>query len=109
MRVYHLTVRATAAVIMTDGFKDTAEKYVSDFEWRGVWVSEHPSCPDASGDTVLTLDIPEHVFAAYEWIYEARSDRGSLIPAAVLNKFGRPQIKSDTPMPIAAPSTTSAA
>ena len=108
MRVYHLTVRTTAAVIMTDGFKDSTEKYVSDFEWRGVWVSERPSSPDASGDTILTLDIPEHIFATYEWIYEGGTERGSLIPAAVLNRFGKPQINSDTPMPIAAPSTTSA-
>ena len=93
MRIYHRTARTVAAVIMTDGFNDSAEKYVSDFAWRGVWVSDRPFCPDdASGDTVLTLDVPAHVFAEYEWIPEGASYRESLIPAAVLNRYGRPVV-----------------
>ena len=109
MRIYHWTVSATAAVIMSDGFKDSAQKYVSDFAWSGVWVSDRPICPDTTADTLLILDVPEHVFTTYEWIYEGAPYRGSLIPAIVLNKLGKPQISSETPMPRAAPSTTSAA
>jgi len=91
MRIYHQTVRETAAVIIADGFEDSEEMYVSDFAWCGVWVFDRPFCPDgASGDTVLTLEIPDHVFAQYEWIPEGATHRGSLIPAAVLNRYGRP-------------------
>ena len=97
MRIFHRTVSATAAaVIMSDGFKDSEEKYVSDFAWRGVWVSDRPLCPDGvSGNALLTLEIPGHVFAEYEWIHKGAAYRGSLIPAAILNRYGRPIAVSD--------------
>ena len=89
MRIFHRTKRATAVVIMKEGFRDNEEKYVSDFAWRGVWVCDRPSHPtDVSGDTLLTLEIPPQIFAEYEWLQESEACRGSLIPATVLNRYG---------------------
>lgn len=91
MRIFHRTKSATAVVIMKDGFRDCEERYVSDLAWRGVWVSDRPPHPtEVSGDALLTLEIPAHVFAEYEWLQDADADadRGSLIPATVLNRYG---------------------
>lgn len=91
MRVFHRTKNATALAIMTEGFRDCEEKYISDFAWRGVWVSDRPlRQPDMSSDALLTIEIPAHVFVEYEWLQENAAYRGSLIPAAVLNRYGPP-------------------
>jgi hypothetical protein len=93
MRIFHSTVSAKAAVIVREGFKDDEEKYLSDFAWRGVWVSDRPVHTETgSGNAVLTLEIPAEVFAEYEWLQKDASYRGSLIPAAILNRYGPPKI-----------------
>jgi hypothetical protein len=93
MRIFHRTVSATVAVIVSEGFKDNEEKYLSDFAWRGVWVSDRPVQTESEpGNAVLTLEIPAEVFAEYEWLQEDASCRGSLIPAAILNRYGPPKI-----------------
>jgi len=91
MRIFHRTVNGTAAVIMSEGFTDNEEKYLSDFAWRGVWVSDRPLHADGvPGHALLTLEIPAEVFADYEWIQDGQSYRGSLIPATILNRYGPP-------------------
>jgi hypothetical protein len=93
MRIFHSTAKANVAVIVREGFKDTDEKYLSDFAWRGVWVSDRPvhlhSGPDSA---LLTLEIPTEVFEEYEWVQEDAAYRGSLVAATILNRYGPPQI-----------------
>jgi hypothetical protein len=93
MRIFHSTVNANVAVIVREGFKDNEEKYLSDFAWRGVWVTDRPLHLDsAPGNALLTLDIPEELFAEYEWIQEDATYRGSLIPSTLLNRCGPPKL-----------------
>jgi hypothetical protein len=92
MRIFHRTAKNIAAAILVDGFTDNEEKYLSDFAWRGVWVSDRPPCADqVSGNALLSLEIPAELFAEYEWLQDEDSGRGSLIPATILNRYGRPQ------------------
>jgi hypothetical protein len=93
MRIFHSTVSAKVAVIVRDGFKDDEERYLSDFAWRGVWVSDRRVHPNgASDNALLTLEIPAELFEEYEWVQEDAAYRGSLIPATVLNRYGPAQI-----------------
>jgi hypothetical protein len=93
MRIFHSTVSAKVAVIVRDGFKDDEERYLSDFAWRGVWVSDRPVHPNGTpGNRLLTLEIPAELFEEYEWVQEDAAYRGSLIPATVLNRYGPPQL-----------------
>lgn len=93
MRIFHSTVSAKAAVIVREGFKDDEEKYLSDFAWRGVWVSDRPVHPEgAPGNVFVTLEIPAELFEEYEWAQDDAAYRGSLIPATVLNRYGPPEI-----------------
>ena len=93
MRIFHSTVSAKAAVIVREGLKDDEEKYLSDFAWRGVWVSDRPVHSEgAPGNVFVTLEIPAELFEEYEWAQDAAAYRGSLIPATVLNRYGPPQL-----------------
>ena len=93
MRIFHSAVNAKVAVIVREGFKDDEEKYLSDFAWRGVWVSDRPVYLDgAPGHVFLTLEIPAELFEEYEWVQEDAAYRGSLIPATILNRYGPPQL-----------------
>ena len=93
MRIFHSTVNANVAVIVREGFKDNEEKYLSDFAWRGVWVSDRPLLLDGgSCNALLALEIPDELFAEYEWVQEDATYRGSLIPATILNRYGPPKV-----------------
>lgn len=98
MRIFHSTVSAKAAVIVREGFKDDEEKYLSDFAWRGVWVSDRPVHPEgAPGNVFVTLEIPAELFEEYEWAQDDAAYRGSLMPATVLNRYGPPElVKNDS-------------
>jgi hypothetical protein len=50
----------------------------------------------AWGRTLLTMDIPGDVFAAYEWVEDEKTSRESLIPADVLNPYGRPSVVNES-------------
>jgi hypothetical protein len=89
-------VSAKAAVIVREGFKDDEEKYLSDFAWRGVWVSDRRVHPEgAPGNVFVTLEIPAELFEEYEWAQDDAPYRGSLIPPTVLNRYGPPQLIED--------------
>src|SRR5262245_13693614 len=93
MRIFHSTVNGKVAVVVREGFKDDEEKYLSDFAWRGVWVSDRPVYLDsAPGQAFLTLEIPAELFEEYEWMQEDAAYRGSLIPATILNRYGPPKL-----------------
>jgi hypothetical protein len=93
MRIFHSTAIANVAVILREGFKDNEEKYLSDFAWRGVWVSDRSvHLHGGPGYALLTLEIPSELFEEYEWVQEDAAYRGSLVPATILNRYGPPQL-----------------
>jgi hypothetical protein len=98
MPVYHTTDASEA--ILAEGFKDGEGTYMSGEWYSGVWVADVPvdANEGAKGDVVLTLEIPTEVFTQYEWVDEGAEDktyREALIPASILNSYGRPQICTD--------------
>ncbi|MBN3949062.1 MAG: hypothetical protein HWQ38_22380 [Nostoc sp. NMS7] len=99
MLTYHRT--NASEVIMKEGFKDGTGTYMTGEFHTGVWFSNFPidANEGAFGDVVLSLDIPEEVFIQYEWVEESpeveNKYRESLIPASIVNKFGKPEIVSD--------------
>src|SRR5262249_4188805 len=89
--VYHCTTEAGARQILADGFRDHTDRYMTDREWTGVWVSDVPldNSEGASGETVLKVEIAEEILTPYEWLEEGKSHREWLVPAAILNKAGQ--------------------
>jgi hypothetical protein len=62
--------------------------------FTGVWFSDQPLDINegAKEDCVLLIEIPEGVFAECEWVEEGKPYRESLIPAAIVNRYGPPKI-----------------
>ena len=88
LRVFHRTSHADA--IMRDGFRDAEGSYGTSQTRRGVWVSDVPLDVNegAVGDDVLAVEIPEALFAEYEWVQEPSFGyREALIPAQSLNAY----------------------
>jgi len=92
MILYHRTYHAEQ--ILTDGFKDGTSDYLTDLTFTGVWLSDIPldNSEGAKGDTLLQLEIPEETMITYEWIEDDKPYREFLIPADVLNGYGKPTI-----------------
>ncbi len=98
MKVYHRTFAASA--ILANGFRDGKGTYLTDRTWVGVWLSNIPLGDDegATGDTILVLEIPARIFRCYEWVEEGKGYRESLIPTAIVNRYGPPRVlETDTP------------
>jgi hypothetical protein len=91
MLVYHTTFNA--AQILAQGFRDGKGCYGTDTPRKGVWFSDRPLDVNegAKGDTLLILDLPDKVFATYEWKEDGKPYREALIPAKVVNRYGRPK------------------
>jgi hypothetical protein len=88
MLVYHRTSDADA--ILREGFRDAEGYYMTPKLWRGVWVSADAPLTEnegAYGTTTLVIDIPESVFAKYEWDETGKPYREALIPADELNRY----------------------
>jgi len=93
MKLWHHTFAAQA--ILRDGFRDGKGTYLTVDRWYGVWVSAEPLDENegATGDTYLTVEVPEEIVAPYEWIEEGKGYREFLIPAEVLNQYGPPKVE----------------
>ena len=91
LTLYHCTTEAAARQILAVGFRDHMDRYLTDREWTGVWLSDRPlnNTEGASGDTVLQIEIADEILTPYEWVQEGKSYREWIVPAAVLNKDGR--------------------
>ena len=89
VRVFHTTTNAAeASSIKEHGFRDTTKAYLTDKEWTGVWLSDHPWAKDEveRDARVFELDLPEDELLKY-----AGDNRDSwrefLVPASVLNRY----------------------
>jgi hypothetical protein len=91
MRCYHRTDAADA--ILAEGWRDMEGTYLTKHVYRGVWVSNTPLDVNegAVGEAVLLIDVPDELFAEYEWVEEGKGCRESLIPAALLNELPKPR------------------
>jgi hypothetical protein len=91
LTVHHCTTEIAAQQILRGGFRDHTARYLTEREWTGVWVADRPldNSEGASGETLLQVEVEEPLIAAYEWVAEEKSYREWLIPAAVLNGFGK--------------------
>ena len=91
LTLYHCTSESAARQILAVGFRDHMDRYLTDREWTGVWLSDRPmnNTEGASGDTVLQIEIADEILTPYEWVEEGKSYREWIVPAAVLNKDGR--------------------
>jgi hypothetical protein len=87
VRVYHRTDHAEA--ILRDGFRDTTGSYLTTEPHTGVWFSGVPLDVDqgADGEALLAVEMDENVFAAHEWVEDAKSYREALVPAEVANRY----------------------
>jgi hypothetical protein len=92
MRVYFTTTVACTDVIFRDGFTDLHEFG----EVAGAWVADRQlDISDGfEGDVTLCLEVADDLFERYEWAEDGGGPghRSALIPAAVLNRLGPPQV-----------------
>jgi len=95
MKLYHRTNAAEA--ILEHGFKDSSGFYMTDRLHSGVWLSDRPLDDNegADGDVLFCLAIPEDVVKGYEWIEEGKPYREFLVPAMIVNAYGKPQVIDD--------------
>lgn len=88
IRLYHRTSVAGASAILAEGFRDGAGTYLTDREWRGVWLSNDGDgvfIPDAPPVLLaVDLDVGADELAAFEWVEEGRAYREWLVPAAYI-------------------------
>jgi len=86
---YHRTTNKNAQSILVEGFRDGRDRYMTDREFEGVWMSLYPfdGNEGAFGDAVLEIRISLSAdeLDFYEWVEEGKRDREWLIPAALLN------------------------
>jgi hypothetical protein len=95
MRVFFTTAAGMTRAILRHGFRDEYKEG----DLRGVWFADQPLGANEgfAGDVTLCVEVPEDVFAHYQWVEEPPIGyRRSLLPAAVLNRLGPPQIYSHT-------------
>jgi len=95
--LYHRTDRASAEVILREGFHDNTDYYLTAQLHTGVWLSNVPLDENdgAHGDFLLrvSLDISESELARYEWIEEGKGHREFLIPAKLVNGHSKVEIE----------------
>jgi hypothetical protein len=95
MRLYHVTDRASAEAILSEGFKD-AEVLHDDSELLiGVWLSDRCLAGEDDvgprlgpvADVALCIEVPTEVAEAYERRDSAKPYREFCVPAALLNDY----------------------
>ena len=92
MRLYHPTRHAAA--IMRDGFGETSGTYLTETDHSGVWVFDRPVDHRIGGGdeaVMLVLEVPEAVVLPFETpgLFPYRQ---FLMPAALLNLYGPPEV-----------------
>lgn len=89
MILYHRTNRRAAEQILKHSFRDSADTYLTDRTWSGVWLSNVPLDENegAKGPVLLKihLSLRRQLLREYEWVEEGKGYREFLVPAEVLN------------------------
>jgi len=97
----HRTVEGIARKIISEGFRDGTGYYLTTHLHSGVWVSDQPfdANEGACGNVLIRIELAkeEHEIGSFEWIEEGKGYREWLVPAALLNEFGRIEIHEIDP------------
>jgi hypothetical protein len=100
VRLFHRTTAGRARAILASGFKDGVGTYLTDQEWRGVWLSNVPLDEGAGGDTLLLeVRIARPWVARYEWKERGSTHREFLVPARVLNARASVRLQDEEALP----------
>jgi hypothetical protein len=94
MILFHRTTEEAAASILRNGFKDATGRYGTTQDWTGVWVSNIPlraGLGGAEGNAFLRIALRAHAakLSEFEWVEKGKGYREWLIPAVLLNKYGK--------------------
>jgi hypothetical protein len=95
VRLFHRTTAGAARCILAEGFRDGVGTYLTQREWRGVWLSEDPDLGSqevlAEEDVLLQVDLDVEATALdeFEWVEEGKPYREWLVPSEFIRKCGR--------------------
>jgi hypothetical protein len=97
--LFHRTYRDVAEVILRNGFRDGGGQYMTDREYRGVWLSDVPwegiAADDNDALLRVTLDCEEDDLAPFEWANDPPIGcREWLFPSAFIKRRGRIELLS---------------
>jgi hypothetical protein len=95
MRLYHPT-RHTAE-ILRDGFGETSGTYLTESDHSGVWVFDRPVDRMLGGGddaVMMVIEMPDAVVLPFE-TSGPFPYRQFLMPAALLNLYGPPELSDD--------------
>jgi len=87
MKLYHVTTRQDALLILADGWRDRPAG-IEDADLRGVWLWSRPLGRNDGvvSSTVLELDVNEDDIRTYEVVVHGAAYRSWLVPAAVVTQ-----------------------
>ena len=99
MNVYHVVKAENATDVERRGFRGPKGGYLSDSQHNGVWVSDRPLSvdPDLQIELAVCFEItvPSRVLLSREWTQVGAGFRRFLVPAAVLNRYGRRRLTDE--------------
>ena len=93
MKLYHPTMHAVG--ILRDGFGERSGTYLTPSDHSGVWLYDRPVDKRIGGGdeaVILEIEMPESVVAPFEWNNSGFPYREFLVPAALINLYGPPQV-----------------
>jgi hypothetical protein len=95
--LYHRAAEDIARQIIATGFRDSEGYYMTTRLHSGVWVSDQPLDENegACGNALIRIELAkdESEIASFEWIEDGKPYREWLVPAALLNEFGKIEIQ----------------
>ena len=99
MKLYHPTRHS--ADILRNGFGEKSGAYLTPTDHSGVWLFDRPieGHTDDDPNVTLELEIPESVVAPFEW-HVGLPYREFLMPAALINLYGPPRVRTADLSPI---------
>lgn len=95
VKLFHPTKHSSE--ILRDGFGERSGAYLTVNDHSGVWLFDQPvnaHMGNDDSDVMLELEIPESEVAPFEWVVEL-SYRQFLVPAALINHYGRPRVSTE--------------
>jgi hypothetical protein len=101
MTLYHRTTLDIARKIIAEGFRDATGYYLTCNLHAGVWVSNVPldANEGACGNALMRIELAkeEREIGSFEWIEDGKGYREWLMPASLLNEFGKIEIEEIDP------------